>query len=540
MPLKTEILKKAGVPIESIRQLEVAWNACQEAVSKPVRQVPHIVCTGIYNAGKSTLLNALCGEETFPTGDIPTTKAIARAEFGGAMYIDTPGLNAEVEDDQETQKAYQSADFILFVSNIQNGGIGEAEAAWLKGLRECYTADSLRQRLVYVLTHCGQVSPEQTTAIRDKAAADLEKMLGFAPDLIFCVDSVVYQKGIAENKSLLVEYSAIPQLKSHLAKLIAGAGETLRQAQADETEARQRELLKQIDTIDVALQKEHKYHDRQVQTKISEIDAAWGQFEAALAKVMPSGDIKPISCFISFSIPSINIKERSEYAARKKLEERVRPVYEKRERVVREEVRKIMDGIRKRYCVAGLDSAYASCCNKITQVINECVLSFQKLGVPVYGTIEISVTPELPSNFSSEIEQELMDGAVPYGGEFYTLSKYVEMYGYISCYPEYVKGLFGIEREVDMYHVSSTYDIIREMEKDIKSRLDTNICYANGTLNRYWQAFCQKVALEVKNRKATLKSQVDAYRNTLKQESDTAEIEAAIVHLNTLKEEVSR
>lgn len=108
---------------------------------------------------------ALCSircveRENFPTGDIPTTKAVAQAEFNSAVYIDTPGLNAEEENDQETQKAYHSADFILFVSNAQNGGIDEAEASWLSGLRERYTADSLRQRMVYVLTHCGQIEPE--------------------------------------------------------------------------------------------------------------------------------------------------------------------------------------------------------------------------------------------------------------------------------------------------------------------------------------------------------------------------------------------
>lgn len=246
MLLEKEILQKAKVPQEDIQRLEKLWNAYQATVSSPVRQVPHIVCTGIYNAGKSTLLNALCGEEKFPTGDIPTTKAVAQEEFDGAVYIDTPGLNAEEEDDQETQKALQSADFIIFVSNAQNGGVGEAEAAWLKGLAERYTADSLRRRLVYVLTHCGQVEPEQAAAIRDKTAADLNKMIGFAPEPIFCVDSVIYQKGIAEDKPFLVEDSALLQLQAHLAELIAKAGETLRQAQADEAEARLRELLEQI------------------------------------------------------------------------------------------------------------------------------------------------------------------------------------------------------------------------------------------------------------------------------------------------------
>ena len=246
MLLQKEILQKAGVPQEDIQRLEKAWDAYQAAVSNPVRHIPNIVCTGIYNAGKSTLLNALCGEERFPTGDVPTTKAVAQAEFGGAVYIDTPGLNAEGSDDQEAQAAYESADFIIFVSSAQNGGIGEVEAVWLNRLRDHYTADSLKQRMVYVLTHCGQIEPEQVAVIRNKTTADLEKILGFAPDSIFCVDSVVYQKGIAEDKPLLVEHSALPPLQAHLAELISGTGETLRQAHEAELNARGKALLKQV------------------------------------------------------------------------------------------------------------------------------------------------------------------------------------------------------------------------------------------------------------------------------------------------------
>lgn len=537
--IQAELLKAAGVEARDIARLEEAWAAYRNAADRPVRQVPRIVCTGIYNAGKSTLLNALCGQEKFPTGDVPTTKKVAQAEFGGAVYIDTPGLNAEDADDRETLAAYDTADFILFVANAQNGGISEAEAGWLKRLEERYTAGSLSRRLVYVLTHCAQVEPEELAGIETRVRENLEKVLGFVPERIFSVDSVSYQQGRREGENLLAERSGIPEFQAYFAKRIAGAGETLRQTQADEAEARRRELLEQMGTIGMELQEEYSFRDRQVQTKISEIDAVWEQFEATLAKAMPLGDIKPISCFISFQAPSIHVKERSEYAARKKLEERVKPVYEKRERVVSEAVRKAMDYVRKRYCFSGLDSAYVICCNKITQEMNKCVLSFQKMGVPVSGAIEISVKPELPPDLSSEIERELMDDAVPYG-EYYTLSKYVEMYGDIDCYSEYEKGLFGIEREVDMYHVYSTFHIVGEIEKDIKSNLDSNIRYANDILNRHWQTFLKKVVLEVNNRKATLKSQVDACRNTLKQESDTAEIEAAISHLDTLTKGVSQ
>lgn len=183
MQIQRDMLEKAGISQVEIRHLEAAWDAYQTAAAQPVHQIPHIVCTGIYNAGKSTLLNALCGEEKFPTGDIPTTKEVAQAEFNGAMYIDTPGLNAMVEDDRETQAAYESADFILFVANAQNGGISAAEAEWLQKLKARY--GSLQQRLIYVLTHCTQVEPEQLPAIQEKTIGDFKKAVEFEPERIF-------------------------------------------------------------------------------------------------------------------------------------------------------------------------------------------------------------------------------------------------------------------------------------------------------------------------------------------------------------------
>jgi len=75
--IQTDTLKAAEISEQDIRRLVTAWEAFWTAKKQVRHQIPHIVCTGIYNAGKSTLLNALAGKEFFPTGDIPTTKKIA-------------------------------------------------------------------------------------------------------------------------------------------------------------------------------------------------------------------------------------------------------------------------------------------------------------------------------------------------------------------------------------------------------------------------------------------------------------------------------
>lgn len=278
--IPTDTIRAAGIPEQDIRQLEAAWEAFQNAKNNAQQQTPHVVCTGIYNAGKSTLLNALAGKEIFPTGDIPTTRKVAQAEFDGAVYIDTPGLNAAEEDDQETLNAYESADFILFVSSAQNGGISEAEAVWLQKLKDRY--GSLQQRLIFALTHCAQVERGQLPAIREKVCEDLEKALDFSPEQIFCVDSVTYQSGVEIKENLLIESSGIHGLQKHIAEKIAVADKLLTQAWISDRAQRQKDVQKQISTIYAMVKEKQAKADNEQKKKLAAADKAWAEFEADL------------------------------------------------------------------------------------------------------------------------------------------------------------------------------------------------------------------------------------------------------------------
>lgn len=373
MQMQRDILEKVGISQVEIRHLEAAWDTYQTAVAQPVHQIPHIVCTGIYNAGKSTLLNALCGEEKFPTGDIPTTKEVAQAEFGGAVYIDTPGLNAMDEDDRETQAAYESADFILFVANAQNGGISSAEAKWLQRLKEQY--GSLQQRLIYVLAHCSQVEPEQLPEIRKKTLNDFRKSVGLDPEWILCVDSITYQDGVTQNELLLSENSGIPQLKSCLDERVAGAEKTMREARDAELATRREDLTNRLEHCKKFCHKKTDGLEATLAQQKQDIQKGWSEFLSKLESVLSNRPSPYISRYMDHpSFRSYNeVKDTSESSVKRKAADCLHSRYNERESTLRKSVRQAKEDLAP-YLRKGPGSKYWTMCSQVNQEFEAIVL----------------------------------------------------------------------------------------------------------------------------------------------------------------------
>ena len=64
---------------------------------KSVQNQPRIMVYGYYNAGKSTLLNALMGEVKAEMADRPLTAKVDEYEWNGYTLLDTPGIDAPIE-----------------------------------------------------------------------------------------------------------------------------------------------------------------------------------------------------------------------------------------------------------------------------------------------------------------------------------------------------------------------------------------------------------------------------------------------------------
>lgn len=101
-----------------------------------------LVVAGEYNAGKSTFINALLGDEVFAMGDLPTTRAISILRHGTAgpperigehtlvhhypldalrdlEIVDTPGTNSIERMEEEITRGFvPRSDLVLFVTSL--------------------------------------------------------------------------------------------------------------------------------------------------------------------------------------------------------------------------------------------------------------------------------------------------------------------------------------------------------------------------------------------------------------------------------------
>lgn len=101
-------------------------TSVEEQVNKKVlgllqEQKPKVLVYGIYNAGKSTLVNVLCGKEVAEVGDRPTTAKTQPYDAGKYILMDTPGIDAPIEHEMEADENMSNCHVILFVVSSKGG-----------------------------------------------------------------------------------------------------------------------------------------------------------------------------------------------------------------------------------------------------------------------------------------------------------------------------------------------------------------------------------------------------------------------------------
>ncbi|HFU74738.1 MAG TPA: hypothetical protein ENK66_00680 [Arcobacter sp.] len=180
----------------------------------------NVTCVGLYNHGKSTLLNVLVEDfnyKTFQAADVRTTTKSKSVKVGDITYIDTPGLNAQKHDDKRVMDAIRSSDITLFVHNITTGEFSKKEIEFLDRVKKYWkNPQEFINRTIFVLSRIDTVNSEQDIVdALHKMQKQIQEIFETKATII-PVSSIRYAKGILENKKILQKKSNITQMKETL------------------------------------------------------------------------------------------------------------------------------------------------------------------------------------------------------------------------------------------------------------------------------------------------------------------------------------
>lgn len=138
----------------------------------------HIVFYGKRNAGKSSLMNAIIGQEISVVSDIkgtttdPVSKSIELIPFGPVVFIDTGGIDDDGELGtlrvEKTMKTLEKTDIAIYVISIEDID----ESSYLEFLKEFERKDI---PCIIAINKIDMVSQERLEAIKRKI--ELEKNL---------------------------------------------------------------------------------------------------------------------------------------------------------------------------------------------------------------------------------------------------------------------------------------------------------------------------------------------------------------------------
>ena len=178
---------------------------------------PQIMFFGLYNAGKSSLLNELLRDDVAKVADVPTTDHVDYYNWRGYTIADTPGVGAPIEHEEVTNEAIRRADVVLFV--MTNAGSFEKKENYVR-MKDIVDAG---KKVIIVINDKSDFLPqeryEEMMQVQQKI---YDNMMALDIDnvkerfTILFVNAKLAHKGRMANKPLLWEKSQIAELESYI------------------------------------------------------------------------------------------------------------------------------------------------------------------------------------------------------------------------------------------------------------------------------------------------------------------------------------
>lgn len=178
---------------------------------------PQIMFFGLYNAGKSSLLNELLRDDVAKVADVPTTDHVDYYNWRGYTIADTPGVGAPIEHEEVTNEAIRKADVVLFV--MTNAGSFEKKENYVR-MKDIVDAG---KKIIIVINDKSNFLPqecyEEMMQVQQKI---YDNMMALGINnvkerfTILFVNAKLAHKGRMANKPLLWEKSQIAELESYI------------------------------------------------------------------------------------------------------------------------------------------------------------------------------------------------------------------------------------------------------------------------------------------------------------------------------------
>ena len=198
---------------ELIANIEKKQQELQAAVNSI-----YIINAGQMNHGKSSLFNSILDKNVFKVADVRETKANQTESYMKDVYvIDTPGLGANKQDNDQAFAVYKKANFIVFVHNPTVGELHREEIEYLGMIANKLTPGYFWKHFAIILTFRDAFEDDGLQIVQNKILSSIYEQFKIKDIPIFTISNSRYEKGMnqenPQKRKVFLEKSGMLKLR---------------------------------------------------------------------------------------------------------------------------------------------------------------------------------------------------------------------------------------------------------------------------------------------------------------------------------------